>query len=185
MDPVSDETLLKQFADGRSASLGDLAQRYEAPLLGLARGLLRGRDDLARDAVQETWVRVIRFAESFNGNSGVKTWLYRIAINQCRDLAALAAKHSTRTEAAAHTAGDSKENTAVDAGAIETERDDQIRAAVSTLDFDKREILLLCYHEGLTHNDAARTLGIPVGTLKSRLHAALAELRERLNREML
>lgn len=184
MEPRSDETLLKQFADGRKAALGELAQRYEAALVGLAQGLLRGRDDLARDAVQETWVRVIRFAHTFNGDAGVKTWLYRIAINQCRDLASLAAKHASKGDADGATAdvGDDKK---ADSAAIVAERDDQIRAAVDALDSDKREILLLCYHEDITHNEAAKALEIPVGTLKSRLHAALNELRERLNREAL
>lgn len=185
MDPVSDETLLKQFADGRKAALGDLAKRYEAPLLGLARGLLRDREDLAQDAIQETWVRVIRFAASFNGNAAVKTWLYRIAINQCRDLAAMAAKQSDKVESAAANADDANDESTGDDAAIESERDEQIRDALDALELDKREILLLCYHDGLTHNEAAKALEIPVGTLKSRLHAALTELRERLNRETL
>ena len=83
---ASDEQLLKNFAAGERAALGDLACRYELPLLGLAAGLLDGRRHLALDAVQETWLRVIRFAGNFNGRSSFKTWLYRIAINQCHSL---------------------------------------------------------------------------------------------------
>src|SRR5258708_5686403 len=81
---ASDESLLTEFAGGDRAALGGLARRYERALLGLATGLLEGRADMACDAVQETWVRVIRFADKFNGRSSFKTWLYRIAINQCR-----------------------------------------------------------------------------------------------------
>src|SRR5512139_3993128 len=82
----TDEQLVKDFVSGRRAALGELARRYERPLLGLARGLLGGRDDLACDAIQETWVRVIRFAGQFAGASSFRTWVYRIAINQCRTL---------------------------------------------------------------------------------------------------
>lgn len=182
MDAPSDETLLRQFADGRMSALGTLAQRYEASLLGLARGLLHKRDDLAHDAVQETWVRVIRFAHTFNGNAGVKTWLYRIAINQCRDLSSMAARHASHGDPANVIEPNANAQNA-ETAAIETERDETIRSAVDALDVNKREILLLCYHKGLTHNEAAAALEIPVGTLKSRLHAALNELRERLNQE--
>jgi RNA polymerase sigma-70 factor (ECF subfamily) len=81
---VSDEALLDQFRRGDRAAFEGLARRYERLLLGLASGLLDGRDDMARDAIQETWLRVIRFAAGFDGRSSFKTWLYRIAINQCR-----------------------------------------------------------------------------------------------------
>jgi RNA polymerase sigma-70 factor (ECF subfamily) len=184
LDAPSDEKLLQRFVDGRKAALGDLARRYEGPLLGLAKGLLRGRDDLAQDAVQETWVRVIRFAHTFNGNAGLKTWVYRIAINQCRDLAALATRRDARNRAMESRESDDGK-ASPDAPTIQAERDDQVRRAVDTLDDAKREILLLCYHEGLTHVEAAEALEIPIGTLKSRLHAALDELRKRLNREAL
>src|SRR5262245_21465378 len=81
----SDESLLQAFNKGERQALGLLAKRYERPLLGLALGLLSGRDDLARDAIQETWLRVIRYGKTFNGSSSVKTWLYRIAINRCHE----------------------------------------------------------------------------------------------------
>lgn len=182
MDAPSDETLLKRFVDGRNAALGELARRYEPPMLGLARGLLRGNDDLARDAIQETWVRVIRFAHTFNGNAGLKTWLYRIAINQCRDLAAMHKKHAA-SDLADESSHESASNDKPEHSAIGRERSEQIRIAIDTLDDAKREILLLCYHEGLTHKEAAGALELPVGTLKSRLHAALNALREQLDRE--
>src|SRR6185369_6725247 len=83
---ATDEQLIAEFATGRRAALEDLARRYEKPLLGLSQGLLGGDATLAQDAVQETWVRVIRFAKQFNGRSSFKTWVYRIAINQCRSL---------------------------------------------------------------------------------------------------
>ena len=59
-----------------------------------------------------------------------------------------------------------------------------LRQAVSRLPPAKQEIVLLCYHEGMTHEQVAVVLEIPVGTVKSRLHAALQELREQLASEV-
>src|SRR5262245_18613819 len=84
--PRSDQQLLQDFAIGRRDALAELASRHERSLLGLACGLLGGRRALAQDAVQETWVRVVRFAGGFKGQSSVRTWLCRILINQCRTL---------------------------------------------------------------------------------------------------
>src|SRR5437773_363155 len=82
--PATDEALLHLFLRGDRSALEILARRYEGPLLGLAGALLDGRTDMAADAIQETWLRVIRFADRFGNRSTFKTWLYRIAINQCR-----------------------------------------------------------------------------------------------------
>ncbi len=214
--PKSDEHLLCDFVAGRTAALGELARRHEQHLLGLAVGMLGGREDLARDAVQETWVRVIRFAGGFNGRASVKTWLYRIAINRCRDLAAIAAREGGKGEFRAEAQrsqredennsnnSDDSHNSASTAPLRETssregrgppnepaphdravtkERHDRLRAAVESLGPDKRDVLLVCYHQGLTHAEAAEVLDIPIGTLKSRLNAALNELRARLPAE--
>src|SRR5262245_11844986 len=88
---ATDEDLLAAFVAGDPRALEELARRYETRWLGLARGLLWQRfpgeaDDLARDAVQETWIRIIRFSGGFNGTSRFKTWAYRIVVNQCRNL---------------------------------------------------------------------------------------------------
>ena len=189
----SDETLLTEFIEGRRAALGELARRYEPALLGLAGGLLGGRQDLARDAVQETWVRVIRFGDRFDGRSRFKTWLYRIAINRCHSLSAEAAVWAA-TESPKQTMDrngievsndrEDRKTTRPDRAAQTAERDGVLRRTVEQLGPDKRDVLLLCYHKGLTHPEAAEILNIPIGTLKSRLNAALEELRGRLSSEM-
>ncbi len=162
-----DETLLNEFAAGEHAALGELARRYERLLLGLATGLLGGDANMACDAVQETWVRVIRFADRFDGRSSFKTWLYRIAINQCRTV-----KSRVKPVVAA---AESPEST--EAAPISADDKGWLREQVRQLSPDKRTVVLLCYHEGMTHSQAAEVLEVPIGTLKSRLHAALTTLR--------
>ena len=128
---------------------------------------------MASDAIQETWVRVIRFADKFNGRSSFKTWLYRIAINQCRTV-----KSRVRPSAPLNSTPDADTTTA-------SEPDERawLRDQVRALPPDKRTVLLLCYHEGMSHSQAAEILEVPVGTLKSRLHAALTTLRAALASE--
>jgi RNA polymerase sigma-70 factor (ECF subfamily) len=69
---------------------------------------------------------------------------------------------------------------APDGASMRQEVSEGLREAVGGLSTEQREIVLLCYHEGLSHAQAAEVLEIPVGTLKSRLHSALKELREHL-----
>lgn len=177
---LTDETLLARFNAGERAALGELAARYERLLLGLALGIVGGRQDLALDAVQDTWLRVIRFATGFRKGSAVRTWLYRITINAAKD----ALGRSARSDPFRVGVHADLSPSAIEA-APGNEPSARVRAAVAELSDDRRLLVLLCYHHGLTHPQAAEVLGIPIGTLKSRLHAALTDLRERLGQEAL
>lgn len=161
--------LLARFVSGDDEALGLLAQRYEHPMVGLARGLV-SREDLAREVVQDTWVRVIRFADSYDGRASVKTWMYTILTNKCRDL--------RRTERARS----KRERTRRSPTPAETDRtnDARIAEAVGELEEPGRETLVLCFCRGMTHSQAAAILDVPIGTVKSRVHKAMARLRERL-----
>jgi RNA polymerase sigma-70 factor (ECF subfamily) len=179
----ADRLLLRRVASGQKDALGELASRYEPMLLGLATGLLGGRSDLARDAVQDAWVRVIRHAHGFQERSSVKTWLYRIVINRCKDLRArrtFAPLADEPSDAAG--AGNPATPTGPQA-MVSDERSAALRRALAGLPGPTRLVILLCYHQGLTHEQAAEVLEIPTGTLKSRLNAALTELRSQLRRE--
>jgi len=175
MSCESDEQLLIRFVSGDRGAFGSLAERYELSLLGLAKGMLRGDHAAACDAVQDAWVRVLRFAKSFDGRSSVKTWLYRIVINQCKTALSRAgtelASPALSSESVHRPPAEAKELTEL------------LQVAVSRLTEDRRNVVLLCYHRGMTHEQAAEILEIPVGTLKSRLHSALRELRTSLHCE--
>ncbi len=168
----TDQDLLRSIASRDIAALEALASRYERPLLGLARAILDRREDLARDVVQDCWLRVVKSAGSFRGDSSVKTWLYRIVINRANDVRArwmrpdLSAPEPPPALHSNH--------------ALESFESQQLHAAISALPADRRMLLLLCYHQNLTQAQAADILGLPLGTVKSRLHTALQELRSRI-----
>jgi RNA polymerase sigma-70 factor, ECF subfamily len=128
------------------------------------------------DVVQETWLRVIRHAGSFREESSLRTWLYRIVVNQSRTFATRA------TRLVKH-----KSSVPIPVGDISHDKASlpSIAQAVESLDESKREVLLLCHHRGMTHEQVASILEIPLGTVKSRLHAAVTAVRERLASEML
>ncbi|MFM9957818.1 MAG: RNA polymerase sigma factor [Phycisphaerales bacterium] len=172
----TDLDILRRVGRGDHDALGTLASRYEAGLLGLALGLLNGRRDLAADAVQDCWLRVLRSADRFEARSGVKAWLYRILINRCHDLRERAAFNPP-----ASFSNNGQRTPAPDDSLADRERLDALRRAVDDLTPEHRLLVLLCYHAGMTHEHAAEALGIPVGTLKSRLHTALTSLRQRLD----
>lgn len=185
----SDEQLVAAFARGHDAALGELAQRYEGALLTLARGII-GRDDLASDAVQDAWLRVIRSAKHFDGRSSFKTWVYRIVINRCLDVRAIAARtpangyDETRSSGGGGDGGADGVRGACGAfdHAAARERLDQLRDAMRALEPGQRVVVMLCYQDRVGHDAAAQILGIPVGTLKSRLHGALETLRAAMAR---
>jgi RNA polymerase sigma-70 factor, ECF subfamily len=178
---ATDKELLARFVRGQREALGELAQRYERALLGLSLGILGGQRDLAMDVVQETWVRVIRFGDRFDGRSSVKTWLYRIAINQSHTMLA---KVNPATSSSPSTLDDLQQSEIAMTNAQTSERKNELSRAVQRLPLPKRTVLLLCYHAEATHEQAAEVLGIPLGTLKSRLNAALKDLRSALSPEV-
>ncbi len=166
----SDEWLLRAFAAGGEGALGELARRHEGAMLGIAKGML-GSEALACEAVQEAWVRVIRGAAGFQGRAVVKTWLYRIVLSRCAEVRAREARAGRRRESIGP-----GEEVGVDRA--------RLARAVDGLSCGHREVVVLCYGRGMSQAEAAGVLGVPVGTIKSRMHAAMGRLREVLADEV-
>lgn len=169
MQPDDDLALLQRFVKGDRAALGHLAERHERALLGLARGLLGGSHTLAEEAVQDAWVRVIASSATFEARCEVRTWLYRIVINRCRDLARKSRRPTPNGQRAAFASPPDFE-----------EFEMRVHEAVRNLPVDQRESLMLSMH-GLSDQLCADILGIPAGTLKSRIRAARTTLRRTLS----
>lgn len=177
---ASDEQLLARFVSGDDDALGELAARYEGLLIGLCHSMLGDRS-LAMEAVQETWLRVIRHGRTYDGRASVKTWVYQIAMNRCRDLGRAGGARSAREKK--HHQQEADIRNAKPATGSDKSIDPRLEEAVGNLEDHQRETVLLCYHRGLTHKQAAEVLGVPMGTIKSRLNKALGKLRDALGTE--
>jgi len=161
---------------GDEPALAQLMQRYQGPLYGF---LSRRVGSAADDVFQETWIRIVRARERFDTERRFAAWLYQIANNLCRDRyrrvdAMRRAVDSFRVED--ETLREAPESPAL-AG------QDAMRARVLALPDRLREVLVLRYYEDLGEEEMSRVLGVPRGTIKSRLHAAVKALRENMRDE--
>jgi RNA polymerase sigma-70 factor (ECF subfamily) len=161
---ATDEDLIGQVAGGDELALQELLRRYERPLSHFIYRHTAGRD--VEDLYQETWLRVVRAAERFDPGRRFSTWLFQIAVNLCRDWHRRGGPDAVPTADAAEAA--------VDLGRAEAGMDAARLLAV--LPQLQREVLILRYFHDLSEEELALILDCPKGTVKSRLHNALARL---------
>jgi RNA polymerase sigma-70 factor (ECF subfamily) len=164
----SDEDLMAAVASGDETALAALIDRYAASVHAYLFRHSGNRDD-ADDLLQETWVRVARSARSFDTARRFRSWIYGIATNLARDLFR---RRMTRERAlrdlAMHPPATS------DTDAVDRR---ELRERIAELPENLRAVLLLRYYEAMNEAEMAEVLGVPRGTIKSRLHAALRRLR--------
>ncbi len=167
---------------------GPLVKRYERELFGYLRRYV-GDDELAEDVFQNTFLQVFLKIQQYEPGRPARPWLYAIATNQAID--ALRRKNrraDQRTDALVMPDEDGEPRplfeliASAEVGPPEetdrAEEREQVRAAVDRLPDLLKQVVILAYFQGLKYQDIAETLAIPVGTVKSRLHAAVAKLTE-------
>jgi RNA polymerase sigma-70 factor, ECF subfamily len=177
MDRLSDERLLAAVLAGDMDALAALVERHQRPLTGYLDRLVGPDWTLAQDLVQETFLRVLR-QHTCRGNRPFKPWLYAIATNLARDhFKSAAVQRATRLddqiEARLADWAASPEDQAL-AG----ERGAAIADALGSLSAEYRATLALRFYNGLSLQEIADTLEVPLGTVKSRLSVGLRRLRE-------
>ena len=189
LDRLSDEDLLSRFRRGQRDVFGTLVRRYQRELYGYLRRYL-GDPHLADDVFQTTFVQVFAKAGQYEPGRPVRPWLYAIATNQAIDALRRQGRHPTISLEQPADADNEPGEPATWLASLEAsgpgpldllstqERSERIRASVERLPDLLRPVLLLAYYQGLKYREIADILGIPVGTVKSRLHAALVKLQE-------
>ncbi|MBE7467022.1 MAG: sigma-70 family RNA polymerase sigma factor [Planctomycetes bacterium] len=182
----SDEELFLLVRDGDRDALGGLIRRHEQTLFGLLVHLTRGDASRADDLFQETFLRAVRSAHTFDPSRSFRTWLTAIAVNLVRDEARRKKVQNEVALQAREDEGGVRQLEAEEAGPeARAEANDEaarVRASLYQLTQKEREVVLLHFFEGQTLAEAATTLAIPVGTVKSRLHGALTRLKGVLER---
>jgi RNA polymerase sigma-70 factor, ECF subfamily len=187
----SDEELLLEYRDRQDRpAFEELVRRYEKELFGYLRNYL-GDPEMAEDVFQQTFLQVHLKCDQFEPERKLRPWLYAVATNQAIDFQRRNSRH--RMASLDRRIGRDAET---DNGAFVElfdspamgpaeeseclEQRDHLRRAVDELPEQTRQVIMLVYFQGLKYREAADILSIPVGTVKSRLHAAMQKLAEAL-----
>jgi RNA polymerase sigma-70 factor (ECF subfamily) len=178
-----DRRLIADCLGGRRDAFGELVSRYHARLYNAAARLVDNPDDAA-DVVQDAFLSAYQSLHTFKGDAEFFTWLYRIAFNT-----AISLKRKKRAVISLDAHGSSEHSLEPDdpsefvrpGAALErTEDETQLHEAIGRLSAEHREVLLMKDIDGLKYEEIAELLGVPIGTIRSRLHRARLELRELL-----
>ena len=162
--------LVERARRGDHDAFTELARGAATPLDRAARLILRD-PELARDAVQEALIRAWRDLPGLRDPDRFDAWLRRLTVNACLDLARRRRRRVIEVEL------DSIDGPIVGDSAGDLGDREVVDAAMRRLDEPSRAIVVLHYYLGLPLTDVGATLGVPTGTVKSRLHRALGEMR--------
>lgn len=180
--PNDDQPLIEACRAGQTQAFGELVRRYQDRLYPTILRLTGNAED-AHDLLQDAFLRAYEKLGRFHGDSSFYTWLYRIAVN-------LALSGRRRRRMTLRLSGtrwdepidppDLSERSDPTRPLERAERSAMIQQALNALAPDHRAVVVLKEYDGLRYEEVAEVLGIPIGTVRSRLHRARCELRERL-----
>ncbi len=184
--PSTDEELVARSAGGDLDSFNQLVVRWERPIYALAYRVI-GREEEARDVVQEAFLRAYRSLGGFRGQAKFSSWLYRITLNLCRDWI----RRQKRAPFVDTPEGVDVIELAGEHGPVESVEDlvarrdlgAAVNRAMAALSEDQRKAIVLKEYQGLTFQEIADLLNCPLSTVKTRLYQGLVVLRRELERQ--
>ena len=186
-EDLADEELVAVYVDparprgDRERAFHHLMSRYQHRVFAVCVRQLGSRDD-AEDATQDTFVNLARRADQFRGDAKWSTFVYRVAVNACRDLQRKQARRP-QTPVEDVTRAQVEAGLSPDVAADEVagrEHAMVVGQALARLDDVSRMLLVLCAIQGMSYPEAAEVVDMPVGTIKSRVFRARARLAELL-----
>jgi len=179
------DTAPKTVADQRSPYCDALEEAfvcYQSELLGMLYHMVGNVED-ARDALQETFVKCWRNQDKLNEVRNLKAWVFRVALNTARDMRQTAWRRRKKPLP--------EDETAIESGHEgpegQVEHNEQmtvVRKAVSQLRAEEQEVFLLRQNAQMTYEQIAEEIGIPTGTVKTRMRLAIIKLRETLTKTL-
>jgi RNA polymerase sigma-70 factor (ECF subfamily) len=182
----TDEDLVARSRGGDVDSFNQLILRWERPIYALAYRVI-GREEEARDVCQETFLRAFRALPGFKGQAKFSSWLYRIALNLCRDWM----RRERRAPMVQLPEGVEPHDLVADREPVETVEDlvarKELSAAVAEvmalLPEEQRTAIILKEYHGMTFQEIAELQGCPLSTVKTRLYQGLSVVRRQLAKD--
>jgi RNA polymerase sigma-70 factor, ECF subfamily len=183
LEKLTDAELLQRYASGDENAFREIVNRYKDSLYAFLRQFLN-RPDLVEDVFQETFLQLFTSRKSFDVNRPLRPWLFTIAANKAKD--ALRKAHRTTTVPIG-TISETEDmsfdemlnalesyNTLPDDELQRSETAARVDEVIASMPEGLREILILAYFNKFSYKQMADALSIPIGTVKSRLHTAVA-----------
>jgi len=180
----SDEELVSRSVGGDADSFNQLVLRWERPIYALAYRVI-GREEDARDVCQETFLRAFRALGGFRGQAKFSSWLYRIALNLCRDWV----RRQRRTPVVPlpedvdviELAASREPTEPIEELVARRDLTRAVEKAMARLPEEQRTAIILKEYHGLTFQEIADLVGCPLSTVKTRLYQGLTVLRRELD----
>jgi RNA polymerase sigma-70 factor (ECF subfamily) len=184
---TAEAVLIQRCAAGEESACAELVASHERMVFQLALHLLSDRDE-ALDLSQEVFLRVFRTIHTFRGQAALRTWIYRIAINQARNRQRWwrRRRRADTVQLEQHVLDHGElrqpgDGDAPDRAFARKEMAARLWAALDALPFDQRTVIVLREIDGLSYEEIADSLAVAVGTVKSRLTRARQTLRRQLS----
>jgi RNA polymerase sigma-70 factor (ECF subfamily) len=173
----SERQWVRRIVEGDREAYARFVDEYGPRVQRLVRRTVRREAD-GEDLMQEIFLDLYRGLARFRGESSLATWVYRVALNHCCKHRARRGTDAVVYEEARHARADTSAGPA--RCAVQRELADQVQDAMDGLTAPHRDVVVLHELHGLTYAECAQVLGVPVGTVKSRLSHAFRRLRESL-----
>ena len=185
----ADSEFVERLRAGDADAFDNLVTRYSGAIYALLYRLMDDPEE-AGDLTQETFLAALKAIKTFRGEADLKTWLFRIAVNQSRNRfrwwkrrkrektvsldAPIGDSETTLSDSIPGNAENPEEEI------LRLEREEQLSDALNGLSDTFREVIVMCDIEGLSYEEISQTLGVNLGTVKSRIARGREELRKRL-----
>jgi RNA polymerase sigma-70 factor, ECF subfamily len=188
--PTTETQFIERLKRGEAAAFEMLVEKHSGEIYGLLYRLTENSED-ARDLAQETFLRAFQSIDQFRGDADLRTWIYRIAINQARNrwrwwrrrrrdaTVSLDSKNGDGEQPLVETLR-ARDTETPEQTTLAHEREHALRLALQGIGRHYREAVILRDIEGFTYEEVSLALGISIGTVKSRLARGRKELRRRL-----
>jgi len=182
----TDEELVARAQGGDVESFNQLIVRWERPIYALAYRVI-GREEDARDVCQDAFLRAYRALPGFKGQAKFSSWLYRIALNLCRDWIRRQRRAPVQQlpedSDASELAGETGPVESIEELVARRELTAIVEEAMSVLSEEQRTAIILKEYHGMTFQEIADMQGCPLSTVKTRLYQGLSLLRRRLEQQ--